>query len=115
MIGPSGPLEKNLVIIFTFWPWNFRSANAKNKMVARHVSQSDCVRCRHHVGFKGPSFLVFGNRVVLFQYSCTMLNRLSADLLVSSFKSHWSAIPHILLGTWYTGILELGLLDYFIH
>ena len=82
---------------------------------APDLSQSDCVRCRHHVGFKGPPFLVFRNRVVLFQNSCTMLYRLPADLLVSSFKSHWSAIPHILLGTWYTGILELGLLDYFIH
>ena len=31
MIGPSGPLEKNLVIIFTFWPSNFRSTNAKKQ------------------------------------------------------------------------------------
>ena len=68
MIGPSGPLEKNLVIIFTFWPWNFRSTNAKKQNGgAPHLSQSDCVRCRHHVGFKGPPFLVFRNRVVLFR------------------------------------------------
>ena len=43
MIGHSGPLEKNPVIIFTFWTWNFRSTNAKNKMVARPTSPSPIV------------------------------------------------------------------------
>ena len=119
MIGPSGPLEKNLVIIFTLRPWNFwsKNATAKDKMVARPASPSPIVCAAdttwvskvHHSQYSGiEQFCSSAN-------SCSMLYRFPADLSVSSFKSHWSAIPHILLGTWYTGILELGLLDYFIH
>ena len=69
MIGPSGPLDgekpcHNIYILALEFSVN---KCKKQNGGAPDLSQSDCVRCRHHVAFKGPPFLVFRNRVVLFR------------------------------------------------
>ena len=82
MIGPSGPLEKNLVIIFTLWPWNFwsKNATAKDKMVARPASPSPIVCAAdttwvskvHHSQYSGIEQLLYscstGSQLIYFWF-----------------------------------------------
>ena len=66
---------------------------------APDLSQSDCVRCRHHVGFKGPPFLVFRNRVVLFRKF--MYNALQVPSWSIGFQLQVALVCYTTYSTWH--------------